>query len=191
MCTVIHNFENSRLLLCPTEKNTTQSSPGPSPSVSVPSPSESSPVEPSPVEPSPTESVPSPSESVPSPTESVPSPVPSPVHSPCVLETLVRHCDCSSVSSPTPSSPTSPTPSSSTTNQNTLTGRDWLHVLWCLPVFLIVYICYKRHCWKSIKVGITRRRYEMRSQSWPRHVMIPHPAAASRSKSESFDTIVV
>ena len=167
MCTVIHEFEHARLLLCPTTQNST------TPSPSVPSPS-----------------VPSPDLArSPSPSHEFPS------------ETSSQFTDCiRQCSSPSPfSSKTKGNSSNNSSNRNSRdnvdnnTGILWLHILWCLPLLFLLCICYRRRYCSKIKVGISqrRRRYEMRSKSWPRRVHTPHPAVATRSKSESFDAIVI
>jgi len=200
MCTVIHEFTESRLLLCPLEKNITNDTQAPSPSFTGPSPSFTA-TSPSFTGPSPSFTGPSPSfiGLSPSSRETSPSFIgPSPsfrATSPSSRETppkkLQSHCGCSSpVPSPVSLDEHSKNASAVPTTLQT-PNLHWLHVLWCLPVFLVVYLCYKRHCCSRMKVGIARRRYEMRSKSWPRRVRTPHPAVAKRSRSESFDTIVL
>ena len=136
--------------------------------------------------------------------------VPSPslrVHSPVDGKSSQCHCDCYSPtpsrSSPTPSrySPTpsrySPMPSRYSKNVSLSTtsaqpmASNWLHVLWCLPLFLMMYVSYKKRCCTKIQIGIAHRRYGMRSKSWPGHGQTPHPAVTKRSKSESFEAIVL
>ena len=222
MCTVIHEFEHSRLLLCPAPHNST-STLTPSQSVPSPSPSVSSPSVPSPsVPPVPSPSVPSDSvPSVPSPSPSVPSySAPSPSHShPSVPSSSRSSPSVPSSSRSSPSVPSSspnfeinsqftdcicqcssPSPFSKSSNKSrdkvdspSPDGLQWLHILWCLPLLFIIFICYRRRYCLKIKIGISqrRRRYEMRSKSWPRRVHTPHPAVTTRSKSESFDAIVV
>ena len=213
MCKIIYEFPDYKLMLCPVEKsisansttnnttntttnttNTTNNTTSATNTTSAnntdsnltnivhtPSPSF--------VSPSPSFVSPSPSFVSPSPSFVSPSFVsPSPSYS--KGSTLSHcHCDCSLPSgTPSPSSTLS-----NFTDVSTPPDLNWLHVLWCLPLFLIVYLCYKRHCCSNIQVGIARRRYEMqmRSKSWPRRVRTSHPGANKRSKSENFDTIVL
>ena len=196
MCTVIYEFDESRLLWCPKDKNVTSNSTNgtvrnteqpknnsQTPSSLTPSPYTPSIVTPSSLTPSPyTPSIVTPSSLTPS---SLTPSMRSSIRSTC-------HCDCAS----SRSDEWAPSPSNLTSNHTNTTIFDgdapnlqWLHVLWCLPVLLIIYICYRRHCWSKIKVGIRRQRYEMRSKSWPRHIRTPHTAVTKRSKS--FDTIVL
>ena len=190
MCTVIYEFDESRLLLCPKDKNVTFNSINGTVKNNTVQPKNNSPT-PSPLTPS----TPSPlTLSTPSPlTPSTPSSL-----TPSSMRSSLRnrcHCDCVSRSEEW-----TPSPSNATSNHTNTMSFDeytsnlyWLHVLWCLPVFLIIYICYRRHCWSKFQVGISlrRRRYELRSKSWPRRVRTPHPAITKRSRSESFDTIVL
>ena len=216
MCRIIYEFPDYKLMLCPVEKNITANSTtnpvnsvGEHNNTSKENASTASPVNSttntskenasstSKENASSTDSnltnivhTPSPFGS-PSPSFRSPSPFsgsPSPSYS--NGSTLSHcHCDCSLPSG-------TPSPSSSEADGedvSTLPDLNWLHVLWCLPLFLIAYLCYKRHCCSSIQVGIARRRYEMqmRSKSWPRRVRTPHPGATKRSKSENFETIVL
>ena len=226
MCTVIYEFSESKLLLCPKNENTnlnvsntsannnTEQSnttvqqqndsqvPSPAPSLLTPSPLTPAPLTPSPLTPSPlTPSLLTPSPLTPSPL--TPSPLtPSPL-TPSTRPNLRNNCECDCKLSH--SEQLTPTPSNSSYNNpmenHTDTMRDveagpnlhWLHVLWCLPIFFVMYICYRRHFCSSIQVGIAlrRKKYEIRSKSWPRHSRQSHPASAKRSKSESFDTVVL
>ena len=217
MCTVIYEFSESKLLLCPKHKNTdlnasntsannnTRQSnttfqqkndsqvPSPAPSVLTPVPS-----------PAPSLLTPAPSLLTPAPSVLTPAPSPTPsVLTPSTRPNLRNNCECNCKLSH--SEQMTPAPSNSSYNNSMWNHTDtmravetgpnlhWLHVLWCLPVFFILYICYRRHFCSRIQVGIalSRKKYEMRSKSWPRHARQPHPASAKRSKSESFDTIVL
>ena len=204
MCTVIYEFEDSTLLLCHNHSaNVTLTSSSHSPSTPILSPTPSP--TPSPwfdTSPSPILS-PTPSpwfDTSPSPTPSPwfdTSPSPTPWFDTSPSSSLRRStsptvhigdctCQCSSpTSSPGPSVQPSPVPSPVSSQPVDL---RWLHVLWCLPVFLLMW--YRHRCCSKIKVGIAQRRYELRSKSWPRR-RERTPAVATRSKSERFDSIVI
>ncbi len=213
MCTVIYEFDESRLLLCPKVKNVTSNStngtvrntdqpknnsqtPSPlTPSLYTPTPS---PLTPSPLTPTPSPLTPTPSPLTPTPSIVTPSSLTPSSLTPSMRSSLRSRCHCDCASSR--SDEWAPSPSNLTSNHTNTAMFDgyvpnlqWLHVFWCFPVFLIIYMCYRRHCWSKIQVGIAlrRQRYEVRSKSWPRRVRTPHPAVTKRSRSESFDTIVL
>jgi hypothetical protein len=206
MCKIIYEFPDYKLMLCPVEKNITANSTTNNTTNSINNTTNSinnttntannttsanNKANNTGSNLTNTVHTPSPSFVSPSPSFVSPSPSfvsPSPSYS--KGSTLSHcHCDCSSPSVlPSPA----PTPLNFT-DVSTPPDLNWLHVFWCLPFFLIVYLCYKRHCCSNIQVGIARRRYEMqmRSKSWPRRVREQHPAVTKRSKSENFDTIVL
>ena len=201
MCTVIYEFDESRLLLCPKDKNVTSNSTNgtvrntdqPKNNSQTPSP-----LTPSLYTPTPSPLTPTPSPLTPTPSIVTPSSLTPSSLTPSMRSSLRSRCHCDCASSR--SDEWAPSPSNLTSNHTNTAMFDgyvpnlqWLHVFWCFPVFLIIYMCYRRHCWSKIQVGIAlrRQRYEVRSKSWPRRVRTPHPAVTKRSRSESFDTIVL